>query len=623
MTTPLRLADPRPAQLPRPEGDDSLAGRLMMALDAAADLSSWSDELTILAGTTIDRYHLAPSRANILRALDLPTDSAVLEIGARAGVLTRHLGETYEIVDALEPDPALAAVAIARCVGLTSVAVHTAWFDAVPAAPAYDLVVAADVADVLQQHGGTLEDLVLCSRALLRPGGMLLLAFDNAEGVRFLAGDAVASVGESAESLPPRMSIDAVTAAVTDAGLRPALLGAFPDHRHAHVLFDHDGLAAVDPTLLTKLPPYGSEVERQLWAEMVRNGTSAAHANSVVVLASETGRSTASVATYWSDGRAAAQSACNRLRIQDDHAVVVRGRAFPEAPAPDGPLELRPHTEKFLDGTSLVRVLAETSDVDEAGALLRGWADLVRASTSPGGPVLWDLIPRNVIVLPDGDLCPIDQEWVLHTGSAATVLGRGCFWLAVDLSSLPWEPTWLHGVTIRDRALFLHALAGCDHDAHWFETFVEDEAHHVSYVWPSSTRHPRAATVRESWMSLNELSTHRQNQSTPSDSSPDTSSALASVINDLSASNSELRAEVDQLKLQQRHATLVQRDHLIGLNAEMERLREQLTAQRRSTRRAKLRASKAEKQLAAVRSSSTWRVGRMLTRPLALLRRKR
>ena len=149
--------------------------------------------------------------------------------------------------------------------------------------------------------------------------------------------------------------------------------------------------------------------------------------------------------------------------------------------------------------------------------------------------------------------------------------------------------------------MFLHALAGCEHDAHWFETFVEDGGAPRVLRLAIVTRHPRAATVRENWKSLNELSTHRQNQSTTQDAPPTPSSALASVIDDLSASNSELRAEIEQLKLAAaargagpaRPPDRAQR----GDGATARRARGAATG----TRRAKLRASKAEKQLAAVR----------------------
>lgn len=622
MTTPLRLALPRSEPLPRPS-DDTLAHHLVLALEATTDLASWSDELKILAGTSVDNYHLAPSRANILRAFERPALSTVLEIGARAGALTRYLGETYRVVDALEPDPAMAAVAEARCAGLESVAVHATWLDTVPKEPIYDLIVVADVADVLRQQGGALADLLAVSRSMLAPGGVILLAFDNQAGVRFLAGDVIAPLGETSHGRPPRLPIDQATSAVSAAGLEAVVLHAFPDHRHTHVLFDHDALAAIDPSLLTKLPNYGSDIERRLWTEMVDNGTSAEHANSIVVLASEDGDAPASAATYWSDGRAAAQSACNRFLSTDSGVVVERGRTFPDAPAAAGPLHLRPHTEPFIGGTSLVRALTNTTDVNEAQKLLRAWADLVARSTPAHGPMMWDLIPRNVIVTTDGSLQAIDQEWALDGSSAAAVLARGCFWLAVDLSSVILRPSWLAGLTIRDRALFLHTLAGCEHDPHWFETFVHDEAHHASYVWPSSSHRPRATIVRENWKALNELSTHHQDQPERGGSDPSTAATLSVVIDDLAATNSDLRAEIEALKLQQRHATLVQRDHLIGLNSELEQLREQLNLQLRVTRRTKARATRLDKELRAVRASSTWRIGRILTRPLSLLRRNR
>ena len=119
--------------------------RLLEIVSAASDLSSSSLELAAAATDWGTTYSLAPTRANVIRALDLPPDAKVLEIGCGCGPITRYLGEQCAVVDAVEPMPARAAVARSRSRDLPSVEVYVGTLDDVPAVPTYDVVVVIGV----------------------------------------------------------------------------------------------------------------------------------------------------------------------------------------------------------------------------------------------------------------------------------------------------------------------------------------------------------------------------------------------------------------------------------------------------------------------------------------------
>src|SRR5438132_6386209 len=129
------------------DGAEEEVARLV---EQATDLSSMSDELFAAATSWPQMYHLASSRANILRALDLPRSAAVLEVGAGCGAISRYLGETCDLVDAVEPSLERARVARRRTRDLRNVEVFVGDATHIPAEPAYDLVV---VVGVLEYSG--------------------------------------------------------------------------------------------------------------------------------------------------------------------------------------------------------------------------------------------------------------------------------------------------------------------------------------------------------------------------------------------------------------------------------------------------------------------------------------
>jgi SAM-dependent methyltransferase len=617
--TPLRSM-PLPTPPPVDPATDPYAAHLLDLVLRTTDRSSWSDELALAAPTWPDSYHLHPSRANVLRTLPLPADAAILELGARAGGLTRYLGENAATVDALELDPALAAVAAARCAGLDGVHVRLGWIDAVPDHSAYDVVVAIDVLAEIADHDMTLEAFVTRCRSLLRPGGLLVMAADNSVPVP--DGRATTIAAGDLES------------AVRAAGLVPATLSAFPDHRHTQLLFSPTRLAELSPVLVTQLPKFAlppaaptfveAGAQQRLWSSSVAEGTADTRANSVVVLAASTEPALADAATFWSIGRAASQSACNRVRVQDGEPVVIRARAYPRAPEPDAPLRLRPHTEPVVDGISVSHALAQETSVARARDLLVRWTDFVRSWSDGDADVPWDLIPRNVLVLDDGSMAAIDQEWHLDGATAELVLARGWFWLAEELVSSPTPPPWLARGTVARTADVLRGLSAVAPDPFWLEELISREADQAAYVAPSHPGHSHAFQARKNRGALMALSRSGDNQpaSTPQSPSGDAeeSAALRALVASLTEENEALRERVRALELDARHVAMIHRDHVLGLDAELETIRERWRIAQQSLRRAKAKNTGLQKELTAMRQSTTWRVGRRVIAPIARLR---
>lgn len=627
--TPLRSVGMSPLT-PTAPGVDAYATHLMTIVNQATDLSSWSDELAVAAPAWPDSYHLHPSRPNILRSLSIAVDAVVLELGARAGGLTRYLGERAALVDALELDSDLAAVAAARCADLDGVRVGRGWIDSVPSEAAYDLIVAVDVVPELDDHGMTMSEFVARCRALLKPDGVLVLAADNSAGLSATLGGRHRAVPVPG-GRPAVVRIADVEEAVEAAGMESATLAAFPDHRHAQTVFSHHRLAETSVELLTHIPkfstpPTGSTyadpaLQQQRWASMVADGTAEGHASSVVVVAGAPRRPLDDIAIFWSIGRSASHSACNRVRTMDGHPVVVRERAFPDAPEADTPLRLRPHTEPVVEGVSVTELmLAETSQ-EAAHEILSQWTRFVRSQ--PGGTAPWDLIPRNVLVLPDNSMEAIDQEWELDGTTAEHVLARGWFWLAHELVSSLHPPSWLPPGNVGRVARYLSRLSDVEPELFWLEEFFAREADQSAFVVPVRAPNSHASQSHKNRGDLMALSQSGDNRHVSSEgassASADSTTILQEMIASLGDENDALRAHIRALELQQQRAALIHRDHAIGLVAESEVVQDHLARVQRESRRHKERAVGLQKQLAAIKSSTTWRIGRFFIRPFAAL----
>jgi SAM-dependent methyltransferase len=79
--------------------------------------------------------------------------------------------------------------------------------------------------------------------------------------------------------------------------------------------------------------------------------------------------------------------------------------------------------------------------------------------------------------------------------------------------------------------------------------------------------------------------------------------------------------ELDDDAILARHAQLTARDHVVGLEARVARLEHDLRTARTRLKRLRERLEDRNNELKALRQSSTWRAGRLITGPVSRLRR--
>jgi len=478
---------------------DGAEARVAELIDAATDLSSTSDELDMAARGWAQRYHLSASRANFLRALRLPAEATVLDVGSGCGAITRLLAERCAVVDSLEPVLARARVARKRTRDLGNVEVFVGEVSDLPAQPGYDIVCAVGV---LEYSGGGSADLApyraFLDRlaALLRPGGTLVLAIENRLGVKYMAGSPEDHSGRPWDSLedypkpsPARtFSRRELGALLQGAGLDSALfLNAFPDYKLTRAVFA-DALFTQAPELSWRIPNFPSpdwvgrrprEVsERRLWETLVRAGLGPECGNSFVVLSSR-GKPAPSL---WPEGQLAAYYTPARRTPYATETRVAGSRrsiAFHRAPLDTAAAE--DSGDLVLDITATapyVRGAADFVDAvavaDDEGrrALLAQWVDLVRAAPAEQN---LDVVPHNLLLDGKRRLVVIDREWRHRGFTHDDVIRRGILLLTLRLAEQTAPEQWPVD-TVEALARHLGAMVGLPEDGSWLPDALRREA---------------------------------------------------------------------------------------------------------------------------------------------------
>ena len=159
-------------------------------LKSAKDVSSSSRELEKYIKDWPTLYHFSAKRSLAYRSLKIPKFSKVLEVGCGCGSVTRYLGESADLVLALEGSPRRAKTAKERVRGLSSVVVLCASFQDVTFKSQFDFVICNGVLEYAPMFiAGPKPYEILLERlaSLVKPGGTLIVAIENQFGLRYLS----------------------------------------------------------------------------------------------------------------------------------------------------------------------------------------------------------------------------------------------------------------------------------------------------------------------------------------------------------------------------------------------------------------------------------------------------
>lgn len=168
---------------------------ILQSLKKAKDIKDDSEELMKMARDWPSYYHLGIERSNILKALNLPSNAKVLELGSGCGALTRYLGEKFESVDGIEGSSLRAQIAYERCRDLENVRIFASNFKYIKFFPAYDIVTLIGVLEYapiyfLNQHNASESCLSLLklAKTALKENGILIIAIENKIGIKYWSG---------------------------------------------------------------------------------------------------------------------------------------------------------------------------------------------------------------------------------------------------------------------------------------------------------------------------------------------------------------------------------------------------------------------------------------------------
>ena len=493
---------------------DGAEQRLFDIIEGADDLSSTSDELAGSAQTWPERYHLSHDRANVLRPLALQRTFRVLEVGAGCGAITRYLGEECDLVDAVEPVPARARVARTRTRDLPGVEVFVGDLFDVPGENVYDIIVLVGVLEYVGSGSPDLapyEKFLHRATSLLTDDGTLLVAIENRIGVKYLSGapeDHSNRPFDSLEGYPDgslarTFSRSELEGLILQTSLTPRVFGAFPDYKLTRIVMSEELLEA-DESLAYRIPHFpspdwGGAVDRvanegAVWRTMIEAGLGAQTANSFVILASRQPLSPLwppdLLAAYYSTARRAAYASETRVVNQDDSIVFDRralgadgagsntpidyGSTTGREPPSDTPVQLQLGRTPWTGGTDFLVLLSHANDKELIDWLGR-WTDLLSDEYEQGQPVPIDLLPHNLVALPDRTLRVIDSKFVQRGIAREAVVARGALVTGQRLSRMTKPSRW-GAFTVEAVVRYVGTLIGLPADGSWIADAVAGEA---------------------------------------------------------------------------------------------------------------------------------------------------
>lgn len=440
---------------------DEVEDRIVAIMRNAQDRSVLSTELRASIQDWPTRYHLSPLRANILRPVESVLRGSVLEIGSGCGAITRYLGETAREVLALEGSRRRAHITRLRTRELNNVEVYCDEFSAFRTDQRFDAVTLIGVLEYAHMFipgEQSALQMLLKARERLNDDGSLVIAIENQLGLKYFAGAPEDHLGKPMIGVEDRYLPQGVRTygkqALSELLLRAGFgsvefLFPFPDYKLPVSVLSEQALAdprfdpkpflvltaGKDPQLSDAM---GFSLERA-WPVIANNGLVADHANSFLVVARQAAPlrktqahqvlawhfSTQRRPEYCKETMFCVDTADSAVRVNRQPMVTNVADLSTESRVRHVLQDETPYAPLPLLSSELIDLITRPGWTDrQLAEFLRRYArmvghigalDLVRSDqirwdqAIPGD--LFDCIPQNIRMHPDGSCSVFDLEW--------------------------------------------------------------------------------------------------------------------------------------------------------------------------------------------------------------------
>lgn len=460
--------------------------RLLDAVTHAADRSTFSLELARNILDWPSEYHLSRRRHCLLRPLNIPVGSRVLELGCGCGAITRYLGEIGAQVLAVEGSLMRARIAAQRSGDLTNVRVVVDDLLHFQTDEQFDYVLLIGVLEYAARFANSDDPFASYLQVVTRslaPGGKLVVAIENQLGLKYLNGCTEDHVGTRffgvqdlySGSTARTFGRRELKSLLISAGLAgTSFYYPFPDYKLPSVVLSEQAFAdpdfnAADVIAHCHARDYNGSPYRgfdeALAADVIhRNGLLADLSNSFMVVATQHDAAVAmpsELAFSWSADRI--PELCTQTTFtRNGNAIEVYKQPLTSAPAREislpGDITIRHQARgaSYVRGrqvlANLKKARARSAEVHAVAEALRPWmaylilhAHADRETTLDGSlPKLGDYsiagrfldcMPSNLLDT-GGELVPIDVEWDSDRDiPLGWVVVRGLIWSL--MSGLP------------------------------------------------------------------------------------------------------------------------------------------------------------------------------------------
>ena len=201
-------------------------------------------------------YHLSKHRGNCIEWLDIAKTDKVLEVGSGCGAVTGFLADKCESLTCIELSKQRSMINAERNKYRNNITVYVGNFQDISTKldEKYDLITLIGVLEYGQLYISSKNpyvDFLSGIRAMLKPGGRLVIAIENKLGMKYWAGcreDHVGRLYESIENYPGKAGIHTFTKKelgelLDEAGFKDRqFYYPYPDYKFAAALYSDDYL---------------------------------------------------------------------------------------------------------------------------------------------------------------------------------------------------------------------------------------------------------------------------------------------------------------------------------------------------------------------------------------------